>query len=376
MQRKRVGNLGGGGKSSKLNGFTLVELLVVIAIIGILIALLLPAVQAAREAARRMQCTNNLKQIGLAIHNFHDSQGGLPPACIGVGTDSTKADAERWNRLTMWPLIYPYVEQTALYEQYVNEDFDGRKGFNVWYSNKWWNSHLTAEERNAHSSVPFLACPSRRSPGTSATGDSIDGEDEKSVSSGPVGDYAIAVYYVNETDGAPWWHFGNANPNQQSSQRGPLRQARLTNGDGNTWKSQDKMSRWADGTSNQIVIGEKHIPIGYVGQCSSVNPDNAETLTQADCSILTADDVRMAPSFRIVRHRFTAWGPNHNDMPGVVPSNIKGNAHYSNAAFGSYHTGVCNFVLGDGSVQAFSTTIAPLMLSYWGGVNDGNSVSL
>ena len=84
--------------------FTIVELLVVIAIIGVLVGLLLPAVQQAREAARRSTCVNNLKQIGLAIHTFHDSQNGLPPLAIGQGGAS------------MWVLIWPYAEQQVAYD--------------------------------------------------------------------------------------------------------------------------------------------------------------------------------------------------------------------------------------------------------------------
>src|SRR5690349_14198199 len=89
-------------------GFTLVELLVVIAIIGVLVAILLPAVQSAREAARRAQCTNNLKQIGLAFHQYDEVQKRLPPA--------SRDDDDLWG--SAFVRLLPFVEQTSLFEQY------------------------------------------------------------------------------------------------------------------------------------------------------------------------------------------------------------------------------------------------------------------
>jgi len=101
-------------------GFTLVELLVVIAIIGVMVGLLLPAVQAAREAARRMSCSNNLKQLGLSFHNYHDTFRRLPHGAAPVSGDfngTFTVSNSNWHGYSPQTMILPYIEQTAVFDQ-------------------------------------------------------------------------------------------------------------------------------------------------------------------------------------------------------------------------------------------------------------------
>lgn len=126
-------------------GFTLIELLVVIAIIAILIALLLPAVQQAREAARRSSCKNNLKQLGLALHNYHETHTTFPPGTTGGGTGAVFAPPE-WRYLLHH--LLPFVEQTQYYEIVMQEPTLG----NPWLST--WPAELDGR------TIPMFLCPS------------------------------------------------------------------------------------------------------------------------------------------------------------------------------------------------------------------------
>lgn len=107
-------------RTQRKNGFTLIELLVVIAIIGILIGLLLPAVQSARESARRIWCSNNMRQIGIALHLYHDTTGGLPPGWIGTHPSTGQPWAEGPNGFAWGSMLLPYLEQENVVNQEIN----------------------------------------------------------------------------------------------------------------------------------------------------------------------------------------------------------------------------------------------------------------
>jgi prepilin-type N-terminal cleavage/methylation domain-containing protein len=384
-------------------GFTLVELLVVIAIIGVLIALLLPAVQAAREAARRMSCTNHMKQLGIATHNFHDSLQGLPPS--GSGVNVSWGHEQRL--FSLFAYIYPFIEQQALWEVCKQRlETNGLIG----HDSGWWNG-LSPENKNSFGSVPIMKCPTRR--GGVAITDNIPTSGIGYHSSpGPRGDYAFAVAIVTDgnwdtdTNNA-WsgqWHTqagrtdnvsgGTAKPYYEYY-RGPFRAAILSNPNAaSTWSPRDTFAWISDGTSNQILFGEKQIFMGndpnapqWASALNVTWVDGGSNPTETDDSGYLSDgsylnvfEYQTLASCRGIKFGGYMTGGSILDggqRGSLNPPNVFANVWGSTRlGFGSWHPGICNFTLGDGSVRAVTMTIPAETAAMLTIVNDGRPVQL
>lgn len=304
------------GRLNRQNhGYTLIELLVVVAIIAVLIGLLLPAVQKVREAAARMKCSNNLKQIGLAIHNYHESNDALPPSSLTSDGHAT------W-----MVLIMPYLEQQAAFARW-----DTRRTY-----------YLQPNDA-IQTQVPVYFCPSRRSPPQLSK--ELDGRGSIPHRPGGLSDYAAcggslpaAQFY--------WRPTGNGAFHQVTSF--------TTNGTGpdmilEKWLHGVRLGSVGDGTSNSLFVGEKHVPLDAFGLNTLGGDSSAYSDQSAQPQIRS-----VAVSHGLARSPRDPL--NHN--------------------FGSSHAGgVCYFLYGDGSIRGIAPSIDPQTLALLGSINDGQVVS-
>ncbi|MGL6193651.1 MAG: DUF1559 domain-containing protein [Thermoguttaceae bacterium] len=318
-------------KGDKLNGFTLVELLVVIAIIGILIALLLPAVQAAREAARRMQCSNNLKQFSLACHTYHDAHNSLPPQGIAGCYD---------DRLSWIVLVLPFIEQTALYDQIgtpgTANAIDGTKEYVAFRAEPWDGNF-----RPWLQSFPSRTCPS---------------DPQGSSQSGQIG---FASYRGNMGDKVSSWS-NNDSTYGYAGWRGTMIRRHGRN-----------LSFIVDGTSNTLLLGETLIASGTYnargrGDLASPGPGNW-TGTPAWC-LAAFEGNRIRDSYESQGWFGRRWCDGifyYSGFNSVLPPNspscmLGAGSDYNDPiiSLSSQHTGGANVALGDASVRFLSSTIS------------------
>ncbi len=324
-------------------GFTLVELLVVIAIIGTLVGLLLPAVQSAREAARRNSCSNNFKQIGLAVHSFISQRDRVPPAVIAPRS------------MTIFPLLYPYMEQQTLYDVIgTGVDqwgiTDNKKALVDGGPHTWW-AGLSADRRKGFGGVSTYVCPTRRS--SPAVFDST-----ATVGNFPGGQTDYAMVMVGDSTGL-WWEFPNPSKPGRHAFRSATSDWALTETRITKWTPRDKLAWWTDGTSKQLIFGEKHF--------SASRPAGVCDGATGDCGYLGSYQGGM------VQHIGRTF-----DIPGQVLATTLDDTNISEpyAWFGSAHAQICNFLFGDGSVRPVSVATPRTILVNLATVNDGNPVEI
>jgi prepilin-type N-terminal cleavage/methylation domain-containing protein/prepilin-type processing-associated H-X9-DG protein len=316
---------------ARRRGFTLIELLVVIAIIGVLIGLLLPAVQKVRETAARAQCTNNLKQIGLALQNYHDSNNGFPPGYIDGNTNPSSTPDNDVGPGWGWAaLLLPFVEQQNIYNQ-INLRIGVGLGSNAAFCQLQLKVHQ---------------CPS-------------DGYQQNFT----VWPTSVVVAHGNYVGCNGWeecFYGAGGNPEGGGGTDG-LAGGYGGSGVGLFWRnSHNRVANVTDGLSNTIVIGERcaaHSPSTWTGavtggQCPAWMATLPWTTPYSTTSGPACDNADYDEAL-VLAHC------NATHLPSAD------NPIYDPDTFWSMHTGGgANFLFGDGSVHFLSSSIDPITYQY------------
>jgi prepilin-type N-terminal cleavage/methylation domain-containing protein/prepilin-type processing-associated H-X9-DG protein len=313
--------------SPRRRGFTLIELLVVIAIIAILISLLLPAVQQAREAARRTQCKGNLKQIGLALHNYHDTFKVFPPGYVDKnGNPNSTPDNDQGPGWCWSAFVLPYVDQAPLYSQ-INFNLGVGLGTNA---------------APSQISLPIFQCASD---GLQQAFPVYDSSFSAPLTTVAHSNYVGCLGWEEAFSGA------GGNPQAGAGTDG-LAGNYGAAGVGMFYRnSSNSAANVTDGLSNTIAVGERssnHAPATWTGAVTGGRcPAWMATQPAQPYSPPPGpayDNADYGEAF-ILSHANASHLPN-SDFPVFDPD-----------VFYSYHVGGCHFLMGDGSVRFISSSV-------------------